>query len=141
MMACDRVTGTANPWQELFSPDRSFRPGDLWDYLRENKDYPYYKMRDRFAGAASRSLRSIRRGHGAIIDRDGEKVAAFRDETGATTLRSANCTHMGCLVVWNDTERTWDCPCHGSRFKPNGDVLAGPAESPLDAVSQHHAKV
>lgn len=141
MMACDRVMGAANPWQDLFSPDRSFRPGGLWDYLRENKDYPYYKMRDRFAGTASRSLRGIRRGHGAVIDRDGEKVAAFRDDTGATTLCSANCSHQGCLVVWNDAERTWDCPCHGSRFKPNGDVLAGPAQSPLDAVSLHHAKV
>ncbi len=131
MMACDRVMGSINPWRDLFSPDRQVPAHDLWNYLVENKDYPYYRIRDRFAGAAGKSLRSIRRGHGAIVDLNGEKVAAFRDEAGATTLRSPECTHMGCVVGWNDAERTWDCPCHGSRFKPNGDVLSGPAQTPL----------
>jgi glycine/D-amino acid oxidase-like deaminating enzyme/nitrite reductase/ring-hydroxylating ferredoxin subunit len=135
MMACDRVIGHVNPWQDLFAPDRPFLRRGLWDYLRENKDYPYYRMRDRFAGTTTRSLRSVRRGHGAIVDLHGQKVAAFRDEAGATTLRSSECSHQGCLVAWNDAERTWDCPCHGSRFKPNGDVLAGPAQSPLAPVA------
>jgi len=54
-----------------------------------------------------------------------------RDDRGRVTKRSAVCTHMGCLVQWNDAERTWDCPCHGSRFEPDGSVIAGPAESPL----------
>jgi glycine/D-amino acid oxidase-like deaminating enzyme/nitrite reductase/ring-hydroxylating ferredoxin subunit len=136
MMACDRVMGRLNPWRDLFAPDRPFLKRGLWDYLRENKDYPYYRIRDQFAGAATRSLRSVRRGHGAVVDLHGQKVAAFRDETGKTTLRSAVCTHAGCLVGWNDAERTWDCPCHGSRFKPNGDVLAGPAQSALGIPSQ-----
>ena len=136
MMACDRVMGHVNPWQDLFAPDRPLLRSGLWDYLRENKDYPYYRIRDRFAGAATRSLRSIGRGHGAVVDLQGEKVAAFLDETGATTLRSAVCSHAGCLVSWNGAERTWDCPCHGSRFKPNGDVIAGPAPSALPTLVQ-----
>jgi Rieske Fe-S protein len=61
----------------------------------------------------------------------GEKLAVYRDERGATVKRSAVCTHMGCIVAWNEAERTWDCPCHGSRFKPDGAVIAGPAEAPL----------
>jgi hypothetical protein len=61
MMACDRVIGQVNPWRDLFAPDRPLLRSGLWDYLRENKDYPYYRMRDRSAGTATRSLRSTRR--------------------------------------------------------------------------------
>jgi glycine/D-amino acid oxidase-like deaminating enzyme/nitrite reductase/ring-hydroxylating ferredoxin subunit len=135
MMACDRLLERENPWTDLFDTGRKKIRGGLWDYVRENKDYPYYLVRDRFAGAAGRSLRALRRGEGKVIELDGEKVAAFRDESGAAIVRSAVCTHMGCLVQWNAAERTWDCPCHGSRFKPNGDVIAGPAETPLKPPS------
>ena len=71
-----------------------------------------------------------------MIEHHGEKVAAYRDSHGALTLRSAVCTHMGCVVGWNDAERTWDCPCHGSRFTPQGEVISGPAEKPLPAVGR-----
>jgi Rieske Fe-S protein len=134
MMACDHLMKRENPWKDLFDTGRKKIQGGLWDYVRENKDYPYYLVRDRFAGADGRSLRALRRGEGKIIELDGQKVAAFRDESGDTIVRSAVCTHMGCLVAWNDAERTWDCPCHGSRFKPDGGVIAGPAESPLKPV-------
>jgi glycine/D-amino acid oxidase-like deaminating enzyme/nitrite reductase/ring-hydroxylating ferredoxin subunit len=134
MMACDAVTGTRNPWTGLFDIGRTRIRGGLWDYLRENADYPYYLIRDRFAGVQGRSLRAVPRGAGKVLDLDGAKVAAFRDRDGSVTTRSAVCTHMGCLVRWNDAERSWDCPCHGSRFAPNGAVLAGPAETPLSEV-------
>ena len=136
MMAADRVVGRANPWDELFDPGRTKILGGVWDYIRENKDYPYYIVRDRFAGAEGRSLRSVRRGSGAVIDVKGEKLAVYRDERGAATKVSAVCTHMGCLVEWNQAERTWDCPCHGSRFKTDGAVISGPAESPLSSVDE-----
>ena len=91
-------------------------------------------IRDRFAGPDAQSLRAVKRGQGKIIERNGTKVAASRDQAGAVTLRSAICTHMGCTVGWNTAERTWDCPCHGSRFTPTGDVISGPAEAPLAKV-------
>jgi glycine/D-amino acid oxidase-like deaminating enzyme/nitrite reductase/ring-hydroxylating ferredoxin subunit len=131
MMCADAILGRSNPWTELFDPGRGAVRRGLWEYIKENADYPYYMIRDRFAGAEGRSLRSVKRGHGAIIDRSGSKIAVYRNESGATTVRSAVCTHMGCLVAWNPAERTWDCPCHGSRFKPDGAVISGPAESPL----------
>jgi Rieske Fe-S protein len=131
MMVADAITGRSNPWTDLFDPGRAAVRRGAWEYLKENTDYPYYLIRDRFAGPEGRSLRSVRRGQGKIIERNGNKVAAYRDESGTTTLRSATCTHMGCVVGWNEAERTWDCPCHGSRFEPNGDVISGPAESPL----------
>jgi Rieske Fe-S protein len=131
MMAADRIAGRANPWADLFDPRRKKIRGGLWDYIKENKDYPYYLARDRFAGAEGKSTRAVARGTGKVLDIDGQRLAVYRDERGNTIKRSAVCTHMGCLVGWNTAERTWDCPCHGSRFKPDGSVIAGPAEAPL----------
>jgi glycine/D-amino acid oxidase-like deaminating enzyme len=94
--------------------------------------YTSYVIAGRVArGVVPDALWSVRRGQGKVIERNGAKVAAYRDTAGTVTLRSAICTHMGCTVGWNMAERTWDCPCHGSRFKPTGDVISGPAEAPL----------
>jgi glycine/D-amino acid oxidase-like deaminating enzyme/nitrite reductase/ring-hydroxylating ferredoxin subunit len=134
MMACDWTLARANPWSKLFDIKRTKVIGGLWDYLKENKDYPYYLIRDRFAGADSRSLRTVRRGTGQIVDLARTRVAAYRGPDGSVTLLSPVCTHMGCHVRWNTAERTWDCPCHGSRFSPDGRVLSGPAETPLEDV-------
>jgi glycine/D-amino acid oxidase-like deaminating enzyme/nitrite reductase/ring-hydroxylating ferredoxin subunit len=134
MIASDAILGRKNPWAELFEPGRAAVRKVLWEYVKENADYPYYLVRDRFAGAEARSLRALKRGEGKVIERDGAKVAAYRDDNGATVLRSAICPHMGCIVAWNDAERTWDCPCHGSRFKPTGAVISGPAEAPLAEI-------
>jgi glycine/D-amino acid oxidase-like deaminating enzyme/nitrite reductase/ring-hydroxylating ferredoxin subunit len=130
----DAILGRRNPWSELFDPRRLAISRGLWDYVKENADYPYYLIRDRFAGADGRSLRAVKRGEGQVIEHRGKIVAAYRDENGELTLRSATCTHMGCRVGWNATEHTWDCPCHGSRFKPKGEVFSGPAESPLSEI-------
>ena len=130
MMAHDCVAGVKNPWADLFDPGRKKISG-LWDYLKENKDYPYYLVRDRFAGADARSLRAVPRATGKILELDGQMVAAYRHSDGEVTLLSSICTHLGCRVDWNSADHTWDCPCHGSRFAPTGDVLAGPAEKPL----------
>lgn len=70
-------------------------------------------------------------GEGGIIERQGEKLAAYVDEAGDLHLLSARCTHMGCTVGWNPAENTFDCPCHGSRFSPTGSVVNGPAGRPL----------
>jgi glycine/D-amino acid oxidase-like deaminating enzyme/nitrite reductase/ring-hydroxylating ferredoxin subunit len=134
MMARDWATGAKNPWSELFSPDRKVIRGGVWDYLRENKDYPYYLIKDRLTRPEADSVRELERNAGMIVKSKAGKVAAYRDSDGAVHKRSAVCTHMGCIVRWNAAEKTWDCPCHGSRFKPTGEVIAGPAEAPLSPV-------
>ena len=136
MIISDGILGRANPWAELFDTGRTKIRGGAWDYVKENKDYLYYLIRDRFTGAEAKSVRALKRGQGKILELQGQRVAAYRDDDGEVTVRSAVCTHMGCIVDWNEAERTWDCPCHGSRFKPKGEVLAGPAESPLSEVKQ-----
>jgi glycine/D-amino acid oxidase-like deaminating enzyme/nitrite reductase/ring-hydroxylating ferredoxin subunit len=134
MMAADAVTGRRNPWAALFDVNRTAIRGGLWDYLKENKDYPYYLIRDRITRPETRTLSTIPSGAGQIVEVDGRRVAAFRDDDGRLTVLSATCTHMGCQVEWNSAERTWDCPCHGSRFQPTGAVISGPAESPLETI-------
>jgi len=134
MMATDAVLKRKNPWTDLFDPGRKKLLGGAWTYLKENKDYPYYMLRDRLAAAEGSSLRALKRGQGKILGLHGKKVAAYRDEQGEVSLCSPVCTHLKCIVAWNEAERTWDCPCHGSRFKPNGDVISGPAEEPLEKL-------
>ena len=112
----------------------------LWDYLKENADYPYYMMRGRTGAGERRSLRSLLPGQGKIIQEDGERLAAYRRSDGSLAIRSATCPHMGCIVGWNDAERTWDCPCHGSRFTAEGDVISGPAQNPLSPVPERSAR-
>jgi glycine/D-amino acid oxidase-like deaminating enzyme/nitrite reductase/ring-hydroxylating ferredoxin subunit len=134
MMACDKVLGRENPWQDLLSVRRKKVRGGTWDYLTENIDYPYYLVRDRLKGSEARSSRDIKAGEGKVLISDGKRVACSRDEDGKLTTVSAVCTHMGCIVHWNSAEKTWDCPCHGSRFQATGEVMAGPAETPLESV-------
>lgn len=132
MVFRDTILGRRNPWRNLFDVNRKVWSGGTWDYLKENQDFPYYFLKDRLAKARAKSTRSIKRGEGKIVDLDGSRVAAYRDEEGTLMKKSAVCTHLGCIVHWNAAEKTWDCPCHGSRFKPTGEVIAGPAEKPLE---------
>ncbi len=83
------------------------------------------------AKTVDRQLFDVATGHGAVVEVDGRKVGVFRDEKGVVHAVSTRCTHMGCTVDWNDADRTWDCPCHGSRFDVDGRVVRGPAARPL----------
>lgn len=134
MMARDWAAGTTNPWAELFDPERKKIKGGAWDYLRENKDFPYYLIKSRFSEPEGESVRALKPGEGRVLKLKGAKVAAYRDADGKVTKHSAVCTHMGCIVRWNQAEGSWDCPCHGSRFDPKGKVIAGPAKAPLASM-------
>jgi glycine/D-amino acid oxidase-like deaminating enzyme/nitrite reductase/ring-hydroxylating ferredoxin subunit len=134
MMARDWATLSKNPWTRLFAVDRKKLKGAAWNYLRENKDYPYYMIKDRLAGPEADSVTQLKRGKGMIIGFRGKKHAVFCDHNGKIHKLSPVCTHLGCLVRWNPSESTWDCPCHGSRFKATGEVIAGPAEQGLAPI-------
>ena len=82
----------------------------------------------------SRSFFDLRPGEGAVVEVDGEKVAAYLHDDGTTFTLSARCQHMGCIVDWNSRARTWDCPCHGSRYEYSGAIINGPTTKPLPPV-------
>ena len=133
LMARDWAVGRENPWQGLFDPRRKeLKAGGVKNYIVENSDYPRYLIKDALFPKTVRSTRDIKKGQGSIINLDGKRTACFRDEKGKLFKVSAYCTHMGCTVHFNQAEQTWDCPCHGSRFKPSGEVIGGPAEKPLE---------
>jgi glycine/D-amino acid oxidase-like deaminating enzyme/nitrite reductase/ring-hydroxylating ferredoxin subunit len=131
-LLADLVLGRPNEWAALYEPGRiSLRAAP--SFLRENvKTAGHYA--ELASGGDVDDVDQIARGQGAILRRGLRKVAVYRDPSGELHERSAYCTHLGCVVAWNGAERTWDCPCHGSRFDADGDVLHGPAVAPLAAV-------
>jgi glycine/D-amino acid oxidase-like deaminating enzyme/nitrite reductase/ring-hydroxylating ferredoxin subunit len=136
VMFRDYLIGQQNPWRELFSPERTIFRSGIGDYLKENLSYPYYMIADRLKRNGKAEVDGLKAGEGKIIDRGTQKIACSRDQEGRLHEVSAICTHMGCVVHWNNGEQTWDCPCHGSRFLPDGSLIAGPAETPLKAVAE-----
>lgn len=130
MMIRDHITERPNAWRELFDPSRKAF-SSAWEYVRENADFPAYFLKEHLSPA---SADKPTRGSGEIVKMDGRKRAVYRDDKGKTTVLSPICPHMGCIVHWNSAEKTWDCPCHGSRFMATGELIAGPAEKGLEPV-------
>ncbi|PZF86774.1 (2Fe-2S)-binding protein [Jiangella anatolica] len=131
----DLVTGVENPLAGVFDPQRGTVRQSAAEFVKANSYVAARLLGDR-AGvlAGSAGTESLAPGQGRVV-RDGVRaVAAYRDDDGALHCVSARCTHLGCLVAFNDAERTWDCPCHASRFDTDGRVLAGPAVRPLARV-------
>ena len=121
------LTGKVHPWAKEFDPKRVTLHGrELAELAKENADVAL-QYGDYVTPGQVSDVESIPRGEGRVIRRGAHKIAAFRDEAGVLHERSAACTHVRCIVDWNTAEKSWDCPCHGSRFDPYGKVLNGPA--------------
>ena len=136
MLIADLITGVSNPWAEVFDHKRVRPHATTREFISENLHFPGHLIPDRFTSmdVEAKSAVDVAAGEAKILEVDGRKIAAYRDEAGALHCVSPVCTHMKCDVAWNGVERTWDCPCHGSRFTPDGDVVNGPARFPLPAV-------
>ncbi|MBC7894344.1 MAG: FAD-dependent oxidoreductase [Cytophagaceae bacterium] len=133
MMAHDAALNLANPWKKIFNPSRQDVAGVV-SSVREGIDYPLHYIADRLRTDRKTLPESIEPGQGKVIVVEGRRVACSRTDNGELIVLEAECTHMGCVVRWNVGEQTWDCPCHGSRFAPDGAVIGGPAETPLQRV-------
>jgi glycine/D-amino acid oxidase-like deaminating enzyme/nitrite reductase/ring-hydroxylating ferredoxin subunit len=133
ILLADAVLERENEWAAIFDPERSSLVRAPVSMARENASV----AKELVGGKLRRhpeSLDAVPPGAAAVLSLDGEKAAVFRSDDGEVFAVSAICTHMGCDVAWNDAERTWDCPCHGSRFSVTGEVLHGPATKPLERV-------
>ena len=113
-------------------------------FLAQGVNFTKHFFRDRLTKPEATPVAEISPGSARVISAEGDKVAAYRDDEGTLHAVSAVCTHLGCVVDWNAADRTWDCPCHGSRFDSDGHVIRGPAKrdlegKPLEAASGSRA--
>lgn len=137
MLITDALQGTENEWNELYNPTRFQPVKAAGNFLKENINAAVQYLKDLPRSKIDPLFESVGRDQGKILEYEGSKVAAYRDREGTLRLVSATCPHLRCTVHWNDAEKSWDCPCHGSRFAPHGTVLEGPALSPLEPVQLH----
>lgn len=131
LILADMVHGVENQWASLYDPRRIKPVAEAKSFIAANLDVAKRFVGDRLRTSYTDSVDDVLPGEGAIVRIEGEKVAVHRDDSGALHCVSAICTHLGCIVAFNNAEKSWDCPCHGSRFSTDGVVLQGPANSPL----------
>lgn len=138
MIVTDLIQGRSNLWADFYDPARKPLKGAM-EFMKEQgnvlRQYAQWLRRDEAV-----DIESLAPGDGAIVQFGLKKLAVYRDEQGALHAHSAVCTHLGCVVRWNSSDKTWDCPCHGSRFGGTGEVLHGPAVAAL-APASHEAQL
>ncbi len=135
ILITDLITGKENKWEKIYSPSR----------LKLRASGPFFKdffemllsyIREKPDDTEAVLISSIQNGEGKIVKLQGEECGVYRDEDGQLHIVSAECTHLKCTVKWNNDEKSWDCPCHGSRFTYEGHVIHGPANQPLPSFSE-----
>ena len=130
ILIADLIMGRPNPWEKLYDPSRKTITAE---FISENLNV-VKQYKELVTGGDVKSVDEIPKGQGALMREGLKKVAVYRDMSGVVHKCSALCTHLGCVVQWNHVEKSWDCPCHGSRFDPTGKVLMGPAIDDLGEV-------
>jgi glycine/D-amino acid oxidase-like deaminating enzyme/nitrite reductase/ring-hydroxylating ferredoxin subunit len=134
MLIRDLILGQENPWERIYDPRRiTLRAAGPFAKEAINMAAQYTSW---LTPGEIDSAESLKPGEGGILRQGLQKVAAYRDPDGKLHQCSAVCPHLGCIVAWNTVEQSWDCPCHGSRFTPEGKVTNGPANSPLTEWSE-----
>ena len=132
ILLSDLIMGRDNPWKTLYDPARKTLKAGM-EFVKETSNMAS-QYADWVTPGDVSSADEISADTGAVLRRGIKKVAVYRDEDGSLHELSAMCTHLGCVVAWNSSERTWDCPCHGSRFDKYGRVVNGPANRDLDRI-------
>lgn len=134
------ILGEDSRLANLFSPDRKSFLSTTSVREFASGQAGVLKNLAEYAGPSEiESVDELKRGQGAVLREGLKRIAAYRTEDGRLICRSAACTHAGCIVHWNSFEQCWDCPCHGSQFAPDGQVLNGPAVKPLGELEQEAA--
>jgi Rieske Fe-S protein len=134
------IRGQSHPLESILAPGRLTVLASAKDVIAENLDVMRRFVVDRFAGVKHEVDEQIAPGCGKVVSRNGKLVAIYRDPSGAIYRHSAVCQHAGCIVHWNEAERTWDCPCHGGRYTADGRRFYGPPTGDLEPIRDHEAR-
>ena len=141
MMIADDIAGIKNRWADLYNAHRFTPAKSAKKFVKENINVAGQYLKDIPGKKDAPDFDAIEPGTGGVVKKDGEKIAAYKNENGEVFLMSAVCTHMKCIVHWNNAEKTWDCPCHATRFKPDGTVIEGPAYHALHKIKFEDGKI
>lgn len=129
------ICGSGSQYEKLLSPGRVKPLAGLTGFIRENADVAYHWVADRFNAEKIAALNDLPRDTGELIKIDGETLAVYKDDKDELHALNPVCTHAGCIINFNQAEKTWDCPCHGGRFSIDGEVLTGPPQKQLQKVT------
>ena len=127
----DLIEGKETELSKLLSPSRINVQASAKTVVQENADAVFHMVKDKFSAEKIEGLKEIQLGEGKLVKYEGKTIAAYRESHEKFHLLNPTCPHMGCNVLWNTAEKSWDCPCHGSQFAPDGAVFNGPATTPL----------
>ncbi len=132
-LLADLVVENENPYKELYSPSRFYADPSIKKFLSQNLDVAGHLIKGKI-DIADKRIEDIGHDEGSVVVVNGKRAGCYKDKDGNFNLVDTTCTHMGCEVEWNSGDRSWDCPCHGSRYSVTGDVIEGPAKKPLKKV-------
>ncbi|CAN5130121.1 FAD-dependent oxidoreductase [soil metagenome] len=128
------LTKKESGYEKLFDPNRIKPLAGFSNFVKENADVVKNFVGKWFSNTALESLSGIAKGEGKVVEFENHKIALYKDEKGNLHAVNPTCTHVKCSVAWNSTEQSWDCPCHGARYSPDGKVLNGPADRDLEKI-------
>ncbi len=132
MMLKDYIIGKENPWAPVYAPSRFKLAASAGKFIAENANVAKELIKSKLTPAENDV--EIQPGEARVVEIDGKKRGAYRDQKGRLHVVDTTCTHMGCELQWNSAEHSWDCPCHGSRFTYEGEIIEGPAMKPLNKL-------
>ncbi|WP_062354923.1 FAD-dependent oxidoreductase [Bacillus kwashiorkori] len=134
-LLADLIMNRDNLYVDLYTPSRFQTDPSVKRFLQTNIDVAKQLIGGKLE-KLSKTVEDLNNNEGAVIDWNGQRAGGYKDGKGKLFVVDSTCTHMGCELEWNSGERTWDCPCHGSRFSIKGEVVEGPAETPLKLLNQ-----
>ena len=131
---CDIISTGSSDYKDLFSPSRVKPMAGFNNIIKEAGSVIKHMVVDKLSVDKIAAFAELENDHGKVIKYEGDNLAVYKDATGKSYILESDCTHLYCTVKWNQEEKSWDCPCHGSRFSINGDVLNGPAVKKLKSL-------